>query len=51
MSSTARRQLEREIEKTGSFRNVELQLRTKQDEVLDCLLSAETVTIHGRNAC
>jgi PAS domain S-box-containing protein len=48
VNSAARRQLEREIDKTGSFRNNEVQVRTKHDEVLDCLLSAETVTIHGQ---
>lgn len=46
VSVAARRQLEREIEKSGSFRNIEVQLRTKHEEILDCLVSAETVTIH-----
>ncbi len=50
VGADSRRQFEREVEKSGSFRNVEAQLRTKRDEVLDCLLSAETVTIHGK-AC
>ncbi|MFG1270502.1 helix-turn-helix transcriptional regulator [Xanthobacter versatilis] len=48
VSATARRELEREVEKNGSFRNIEIQLRTKEDEILDCLLSAETVSIHGQ---
>lgn len=47
VSATSRRQLEREIEKDGSFRNIETQFRTKHEETLDCLVSAETVTIHG----
>lgn len=47
-SSSARRQLEREIETSGSLRNVELQLRAKDEAVSDCLLSAETVLIHGQ---
>lgn len=46
-SAASRRQIEKEIEKTGRFRNVELQFRTKHDEILDCLVSAETVIIHG----
>ncbi|MDH7795366.1 MULTISPECIES: helix-turn-helix transcriptional regulator [unclassified Beijerinckia] len=45
----SRRQLEREIEKSGSFRNVEIQIRTKHQEILDCLVSAETVSIHGED--
>ncbi|WP_054312476.1 helix-turn-helix transcriptional regulator [Mesorhizobium sp. 1M-11] len=48
MSGASRRQVEREIERTGGFRDMEVQLRTKQDEILDCLLSAETVPIHGQ---
>ncbi len=39
--------LEQEIQKSGSFRNIEVQLRTKHEEILDCLISAETVTIRG----
>jgi DNA-binding NarL/FixJ family response regulator len=38
--------LEQSLEKTGSVRNLELRLRTKQDELIDCLVSAETVSIH-----
>ncbi len=29
------------------MRNLEVQLRTKHEEILDCLISAETVIIHG----
>jgi len=47
-SSTSRRQLEQEIETRGSFRNREIQLRTKDAEILDCLVSAETVSIHDQ---
>ncbi|MGV6875801.1 PAS domain S-box protein [Pseudochelatococcus sp. B33] len=47
VSAASRRQLEREIEKSGGFRNIEIQLRTKHEEILDCLVSAETVIIHG----
>lgn len=46
-SAASRRQIEKSIEKDGRFRNVELQFRTKHDEILDCLVSAETVIIHG----
>jgi PAS domain S-box-containing protein len=45
----ARRQLEHSIEKTGSVRNMELQMRTKGGDLLDCLVSADTVTIHGQS--
>ncbi len=47
VSAASRRQLEQEMEKNGSFRNIEVQLRTKHEEILDCLISAETVTIRG----
>ncbi len=47
ISAASRLQLEQEIEKNGSFRNIEVQLRTKHEEILDCLVSAETVTIRG----
>lgn len=49
-SAASRRRLEREIEKSGGIRNLETQLRSKDEEVLDCLVSAETITIHGE-AC
>ncbi|MCZ0737958.1 helix-turn-helix transcriptional regulator [Phreatobacter sp. AB_2022a] len=47
ISGAARRQIEKEIEKSGRFRNMELQFRTKHEEILDCLVSADTVIIHG----
>jgi PAS domain S-box-containing protein len=43
-----RKALEQELEKTGSVRNLEIQMRTKEGDVLDCLVSAETVTIQGK---
>ncbi|MFG1379609.1 PAS domain S-box protein [Xanthobacter autotrophicus] len=49
VSAPARRQLEREVEKSGGFRNIEVQLRTKPGEILDCLISAEMVSIHGQD--
>ena len=32
---------------TGSIRNVEFQIQTATSDILDCLVSAEPVTIHG----
>jgi PAS domain S-box-containing protein len=46
--STAQRILEAGLAKTGSIRNLELLVQTKDGAVLDCLVSAETVTIHGQ---
>jgi PAS domain S-box-containing protein len=43
--TSAQRQFEKAIEKTGSVRNIDLQLRAKDDTVIDCLVSAETVSI------
>jgi PAS domain S-box-containing protein len=47
-SSASRKQLEQAIKKTGSVRNLEIQLRTKDGELLDCLVSADTVSIHDQ---
>jgi PAS domain S-box-containing protein len=44
----ARRQMEQALEKTGSLRNFETQIRTKDGVLLDCLISAEPATIHGQ---
>jgi PAS domain S-box-containing protein len=46
----AYRALELPLERSGSVRNVEIELRTKAGDCLDCLVSAETVTIHDQ-AC
>lgn len=46
--SAARRQMEREIEATGRVRNLDVVLTTKTGWLLDCLASAEIVTIEGR---
>jgi PAS domain S-box-containing protein len=43
--NTAQRQFERAIEKSGSVGNFDLQLRAKDDTVVDCLVSADAVTI------
>jgi PAS domain S-box-containing protein len=45
-SPADRRQLEQELTKTGAVKNLEIRIRTKQGELVDCLVSAETVTIH-----
>ena len=43
---TAQRQFEQTIGKTGSIRDLDLQLRAKGGTLVDCLVSADTVTIH-----
>lgn len=43
------RELDREITRTGTLRNADIQLRTKSGEVIDCLVSAEAVSIHGQD--
>ncbi|MGJ4855013.1 PAS domain S-box protein [Labrys sp. La1] len=48
-SSGSRRQLERDIETDGALRNRDLELRSRHGEVLDCLVSAETVGIQGQD--
>lgn len=40
--------LQAQLEQTNSVRNYEIQLRTKDGTLVDCLASAETVTIHGK---
>lgn len=47
-SSVSRRTLERAIEKTGSVRNLEIEIRTKEGALVDCLVSAEMVSIHDQ---
>ncbi len=42
----AQRQFESAVEKTGGIRNLDLQLRAKDQALIDCLVSADTVTIH-----
>jgi PAS domain S-box-containing protein len=46
--AAARRMLEAGLATTGSIRNLELPVRTKEGAVLDCLISAETVSIGGQ---
>ncbi len=45
-----RKELERKLERIGSIRNADVQIKTKDGALIDCLLSAETVVIHGQ-AC
>jgi len=49
-SATACRALEEALRTSGSVRNLEMQLRTKTGELIDCLVCAETLTIHDQ-AC
>jgi PAS domain S-box-containing protein len=49
-SAESRQHLEHALEKAGSVRNLEVQLRTKEGVLVDCLISADTVSIHDQ-AC
>jgi PAS domain S-box-containing protein len=42
----ARQRFEQAIQNTGGVRNIDLQLRAKDDTLVDCLVSADTVTIN-----
>jgi PAS domain S-box-containing protein len=43
-----RRSLEQQVERTGCVRNLEMRLRTRSGNLLDCLVSADTVDIGGQ---
>jgi PAS domain S-box-containing protein len=43
-----RHEVERRLAEAGAFRGHELKLKTKTNDTIDCLVSAETVTIHGQ---
>ena len=47
-SAEVRREVERRLAESGSFRTYELKLRAKDGRLIDCLVSAETVTINGQ---
>jgi PAS domain S-box-containing protein len=47
-NGTVRREVERRLAEEGSFRGHELKLKTKDGRLIDCLVSAETVTINGQ---
>ena len=46
-SGTTRLKLEKELVQSGSLRNIEARLKTKTGDMIDCLVSAETVMING----
>ncbi|WP_328702480.1 helix-turn-helix transcriptional regulator [Belnapia arida] len=47
---TAGKELERQLHQNGSVHNVSMKLRTREGGVLDCLLSAEAITL-GSHFC
>ncbi|MDQ2762392.1 MAG: helix-turn-helix transcriptional regulator [Pseudomonadota bacterium] len=47
-SSAIRREIEKKISESGSFRGYELQVKTRTGDLVTCLGSAETVTINGQ---
>jgi PAS domain S-box-containing protein len=47
--AASRELLERTLAEAGSVRSLEIRMRTKGGDVLDCLVSAETVTIHDQH--
>jgi PAS domain S-box-containing protein len=44
-----RDELARQVKQTGHLRSVDIQIETKDGHIRDYLLSAETVTIHGKH--
>jgi PAS domain S-box-containing protein len=47
-NGAVRREVERRLAESGSFRAHELKLKAKDGRLIDCLVSAETVTINGQ---
>jgi PAS domain S-box-containing protein len=47
-SSATRREIEKKVSESGSFRGYELQVKTRTGELVTCLASAETVSINGQ---
>lgn len=47
---TAQTELERALERNGSIRNLDLQMRTKDGGIVDCLVSADSITLNDE-AC
>jgi PAS domain S-box-containing protein len=45
---SAQRSMEADLKRSGGIRNFEIEVQTKDGSRLDCLVSAETVTIHGQ---
>ena len=48
-SSATRREIERRIAQSGSFRGYELKVKTREQALVTCIVSAETVTINGQS--
>ena len=49
-NSASRKQIEQALEKTGSVRNLEVGVQTKGGELVDCLVSVDTLSIQNQ-AC
>ena len=47
-SSATRREIEKKVSESGSFRGYELQVKTRTGTLITCLAAAETVTINGQ---
>lgn len=47
-SAATRREIEKKVAESGSFRGYELQIKTRTGALVTCLASAETVTINGQ---
>lgn len=47
-SSATRREIEKKVSESGSFRGYEVQVKTRTGNLVTCLASAETVTINGQ---
>ncbi|TPG14692.1 PAS domain S-box protein [Sphingomonas koreensis] len=47
-TSAARREIDRKVAESGSFRGYEMKLKTRDGKLVTCLVSAETVTINGQ---
>ena len=47
-TSAARRHLEQALQNTGSIRNLEMRLRTRENGRVDCLVSADTLSIQDQ---
>ena len=47
-SAAVRRDVERRLTETGAFRGHDLKLKARDGRLIDCLVSAETVTINGQ---
>jgi PAS domain S-box-containing protein len=47
-TAATRREIERKIAESGSFKGYEVQLKSRTNALITCLASAETVTINGQ---